>query len=348
MNCKNCGTRVSDNTKICPNCGAMLDENEGYVLLTDNDTEYEDFYSSDKKGKKKKGSGVRWFLSILLTLAIIGAGAYYYFENIYDKPVEAPAVTFEGGTGVINGDEQIVYVTIKDNTNIEYIHGVTLYDEGRHTNDGALRITDKYQYTKSINDSFRAIFFDLKDMELQDNNTYTFEMQFSFSGDDTVYDYSKTVTFSKDVSEDVSDIIFDHSTEETTTAVETETITEATTKAEETTTAAETGNVGFVYDSYWFTEPDKDGDELTIYAYKFSKDNTFTLTKYYKDGNNDWEVTSSSGSIEVTDYSVTVKGKNTFEYIIDADSKSLESESGVKLTSRKYNSVKNAEDFFGI
>lgn len=344
MNCKNCGARMSDNAKVCPNCGAMTDENEGYVLLTDNDTEYEDYYSTDKKPKKKKGGGIKWFLSILLTLAIVGGGAYYYFEYIYDKPTEAPAVTFEGGTGIINGDEQILYVTIKDNTSIEYIHGVTLCDL-TSSDSTKTNITDKYQYTKSINDTFRAIFFDTKELELKDNVPYSFEMKFSFSGDDTVYTYTETVKYAKDADTDVSDVIFDHSVEgESTTAAE---VTESTTKAEETTTTATANadDAAFIGESYWFGEPEKNGDEYTIYCYKFNDDGKYTATKYYKNGSKDWEITSSGGTYELSAYSLSFGGE---EYLIDGENKALESDTGKKLTSRKFNSVKNAEDFFGI
>ena len=343
MNCKNCGARVSDKAKICPNCGAMLNENEGYVLLTADDTEYEDYYSSDKKSKKKKGSGVRWFLSILLTLAIIGAGAYYYFENIYDKPVEAPTVTFEGGAGVINGDEQIVYVTIKDNTNIEYIHGATLYDADTQNMPDAHMLTSKYQYTKSINDSFRAIFFDVKDFDIQSSNTYTFEMQLSFSGDETVYDYTKTVTFTDDISEDVSDIIFDHSTEESTTAKADD---EVTTIPDETTTEAQAASLDFIYGSYWFSKPVKDGDAYTVYAYKFSDGGKYTATRYFKEGDKSWQVTASSGTCEISSKSIIIP--DTAEFIVDAENEKLFTEDSYELAKRKYNSIKNAEDLFGI
>lgn len=347
MTCKNCGTRVRDNAKICPNCGAMLDENEGYVLLTSDGMDYEDYYSSDKKRKKKGGSGIRWFLSILLTLAIIGGGAYYYFDNIYQKETPQPNLTFETGSGLINGDEAIIYVTVKDGQNIEFIHGVKLYSyDTSKIEDGVPAVTSEYQYTKSINDTFRAIFFDIKDFELQKSNTYTFEMQFSFSGSSEVYTYTATVTFPDTIENDISDIIFDHSVEGVSTTDESNTQTdESTTKAEETTANTDDKNADFIYDSYWYTKPVTDGSDLTIYAYKFSKDGTYTATRYFKSGAKDWEVTSSSGKFEVSDYSVTVKGSaaGTEEYLIDFDSKTLED-----MTARKYNSVQNAEDFFGI
>lgn len=342
MNCKNCGARVSDNAKVCPNCGAMMDENEGYVLLTD-DTAYEDYYPNGRQTKtKKKGAGVRWFLSILLTLAIIGGGAYYYFEYIYEKPVEAPAVTFEGGAGIINGDEKIIYVTIENGSNIEYIHGVTLFN-ATADNTEKIKVTDQYQYTKSINDSFRAIFFDVDESTMQKANVYTFEIRLSFNGNDEIYTYTPSVSFPGEITEDVSDIIFDHSVEESTTGASAE---ESTTQAAETTTkAASTGDITFIGETYWFSDPEKDGDKLTIYAYKFNDGGKYTATRYYKDGSKDWEITTKSGTYDLSDYSLTVDGN---EYLIDTANKALESDTGKKLTARKYNSVKNAEDFFGI
>ena len=356
MNCKNCGAKISDNAKMCPNCGVMINEDEGYILLTADD-DYYDYTKDGAQKPKKKGSGLRWFISILLTLAIVGGGAYYYFNNIYQQEQEVPPVSFDGGAGIINGDEKIVYVTIDNPSNIEYIHGVTLYDEGRHTDDGALRIYDRYEYTKSINDSFRAIFVDLDDVsetsdfELQPSNRFTFKILFSFSGDDEIFEYTKTVSFTDDISDDVSDIIFDHSVDGTTKADEkkdTEKTSDDKDDKKETTTEKEVKTNAapdFIYEGYWYGEPNKDGDTYTIYAYKFSKGGKYTATKYSKKGGADWKVTSDSGSFELSDYALALDDE---EYLIDSENESLEAENGNKLTARKYNSVKNAEDFFGI
>ncbi|MBR3149094.1 MAG: zinc ribbon domain-containing protein [Eubacterium sp.] len=351
MNCNNCGAKVRDNEKICPNCGALIDESEGFVSLAS--SEFEDVYSDGKPPKKKK-SGVKWFLSILLTLAIIGGGAYYYFEYVYEKQDEKPAVTFECGSGIINGDEKIIYADIKDGSSIEYIHGVKLYDyDVTQTKNGAPAVSTQYQYTKSINDSFRAIFFDTADLKLDDENTYTFEMQFSFSGSSDTYTYTAVVNFTKDITADVSDIIFDHSVEgESTTADDAEETTKAektTKKEEETTTEKAADDLDFVYESYWYTRPVKDGDDYTIYAFKFKEDGKYTSTRYYKNGKEDWDVTTENGTYQMSDSSIIVNGKNdTTEFFIDVEGKLLTYDDGGKLSARKYNSEANAEDFFGI
>lgn len=343
MNCKNCGTKVSDGTKICPNCGSLIDESEGYVLLTSDSMDYEDYSSGGKK--KKKGSGFVWFISIVLTLAIIGGGAYYYFTNIYEKEDPRPALTFETGSGVINGNEQIIYATIKDGENIEFIHGVRLYDfDTTNLNDTPVPVNTKYQYTKSINDTFRAIFFDTNELQLGKTNTYTFEMDFSFSGSSEVYTYTATVNFGKDIKGDVSDIIFDHSVSgenETTEAEETKT--ETTTEAEEETENEGAADAEYIYTSYWYGEPQTDGDRLTIYAYKFDKNGSYTATKYFKDGSSDWVTTVDGGTFEASDFSITLEGK---EYLIDSEGKTLKTDDGKELAKRNYNSIENTKSFF--
>ncbi len=344
MNCKNCGTKVSDSTKICPNCGSLVDENDGYILLTDEAMDFEDYDSG--RTKKKKGSGFIWFISILLTLAIIGGGAYYYFTNIYEKEDPRPPLTFETGSGVINGNEQIIYATIENGEKIEFIHGVRLYDFDTSTIDETPKpVSTEYQYTKSINDSFRAIFFDTKSLELGKKNTYTFEMDFSFSGSSDVYTYTTTVNFDKQIKGDVSDIIFDHSVDEVEVTEESDSTTETT---EELVTVAEkdnegAGNTDFIYNSYWYSEPQTDGDKLTIYCYKFEKSGKYTATKYYKDGDKDWVVTTENGDAQATDFSVTINGT---EYLVDTKNQTISADDGKKLNKRNYNSIENTKSFF--
>ena len=347
-NCKNCGARLQSGAKMCPNCGALIDEKEGYVLLTDDDMMFDVYNDAPEERKKKKGSGIIWFLSILLTLVIVGGGAYYYFTNIYNPASEQPELSFVSGCGIINDDEKIVYVLLDENSNIQYIHGVSISQP--ESSDSNAPVSTDYEYTKSIDSTFRAIFFDVDDLkDTVGNSTYTFEMKFSFNGSDEVYTYMQSVTVPAEITENASDLIFDH-TQSTETTKPAETTTEATTAA-----TTRTGDVSFIYDSYWFTEPVKNGDELIIAAIKFKNDNTYTSTNYYKNGSASWQITTYNGKFKVENgFAVLENGEATEStyYKIDTSNKSLyEEENGKKvstLTSRKYNSIKNVEDFFGI
>ena len=356
MKCNNCGARLSDNAKVCPNCGAFVDTEDGYILLTDNDI-MEDVYANGKKGKKK-GNKVIGFLCALITLAIIGGGAFYYFTNIYKPVPDNPTLLFETGSGIINDDEKIIYVLLPEDSQIEFIHGVSLYncDKTLKENQNSIAVSTDYEYTKSIDSSFRAIFFDTDKLDIPEgDNTYSFEMKFSFYNSEEIYSYTQPITFNSNIDKDASDLIFDHSQEENK-AEETRTAQES----EEETTAVQTtvseADYEFIYGSYWYTEPVQNGDEYIISAIKFNKDKTYVTTNYYKEGSKDWEITTHNGKYNIQDgFAVIDNGEATEStyYKIDASKKSLyeenEDESIVStLTSRKYNSVQNAEDFFGI
>ena len=362
MKCKNCGAKLPENAAVCSNCGARIDRNDEYVLLTSDDKMfdiYADVPEEEKINtkKKKKGSGFVWFLSILLTLAIIGGGAYYYFENIYNPTPDMPKLTFEGGSGIINDDEEIAYILLKPDSNIEFIHGVSVYnyDKTKENAENKAAVSSDYEYTKSIDSTFRAIFFDVKDIEAEKGeNTFTFEMKFSFYDSEEIYTYLEPVTFVSPAENDVADLIFDHSTEEETTS-------KADTSESEETTAAENTNklsksdYEFIYNSYWYTEPVENGEELSISALKLNKNKTYSSTIYFKDGASSWQITTGSGSYKIENGFLVINNGEATEstyYKIDPETNSLyEEENGKKiseLTARKYNSIKNAEDFFGI
>ena len=361
MKCKNCGARINEGTKICPNCGANISNSEGYVLSTDDDIMFDIYsdvdYEVDKPKKKKKGGAVIRILSILLTLIIIGGGAFYYFTNIYNPTPDKPELSFKTGSGIINDDEKIIYVLPDEKSNIEFIHGVSLYDYDKTDKNAEKKdpITKDYQYTKSIDSSMRAIFFNVDELDLKSGeNTCTFEMRFSFYGSSDIFTYLQPITFTTDITEDAASIIFDHSVSEETTSSTAEDT--QTTQSETTTEASsETGSVDFIYNSYWFTEPVQNGEEYIISAIKFNKDNSYVSTNYYKNGDSSWEITTFSGKFKLENgFAVLNNGEateNTF-YKIDTEKQSLyEEENGTAvstLTSRKYNSIKNAEDFFGI
>lgn len=352
MNCKNCGAKIKDNARVCPNCGAFCGDETGYVLLTSDD-KMDDFYSYDNsKGKKK--SGLKFLISAILIIAIIGAGAYIYFTDFYDND-KKPEIVFSSGSGIVNGDEKIIYVAIENSSNIEYIHGVSLYayDKNDKSSPSADAVSTDYQYTKSVDSSFRTIFFDTDDLELKkgEDYTYTFEMNFSFAGSDKIYTYDQSVSFNSNITENISDIIFDHSLDkEVSEDASQEQTTEKTTAA-----AKKVVNNDFIYNGYWFTEPYNDADSYTIFALNFNKNGSYISTQYYKNGSADWKVTTYKGTYVIEDGFLVVnngEGTESSYYKIDSTNSSLtEDEDGQavsSLTNRKYNSIKNAEDFFGI
>lgn len=356
MNCKNCGAKLSDNAKVCHNCGAFCSEETGYVLLSQNDV-MDDFYSDDVNIKRKSRRSTT-IIVIFIVLAILAAGVFYYLNYIKDNE-EKPELNFTYGSGIINDDEKVIYVVVPDHSKIEFIHGVSLYSydtaDKNHSEEKA--VTKDYQYTKSIDDSFRTIFFDTDDFKLKKDKkyTYTFEMSFSFFDSDKIYNYEQTVAFDGDITEDVSDIIFDHSLD---TSMEETTAAQTTAKFEETTlkeSTTDNQNTDFIYDGYWFTEPYHDADAYTIYSIKFNDNHTFTTTRFYKNGTADWQLSTVGGIYEIKDGSLITKAVNEDEqavYKLDSKNASIKEivgeETVQSLTNRKYNSIKNAEDFFGI
>ena len=349
MNCNNCGARVKDNAKICPVCGALLDDEANYTLLA-TDERYDDIYSA---AEKKSRGWLKTLIVTLLVIAVAGGGAYYYFWHNRPKERVAPIVTFTEGSGIINRNEKVIFVGV-DNSDIEYIHGVNLY-EGDITSkaeDSEAQkpepITSDYEYTKNLDSTFRAIFFDTEELKLNKNKeyTYTFEMYFSFVGSDEIYPYTKVVTFSGNIKDDASDSVFDHSLTEDT--AKEESSTEPTT--EESTTEKKTGSADFIYDGYWYTSPYTDGDNRSISAFKFGTDKTYKITHYDKKGEEDWVIYSEEGRFDI-DGDTLLLDDGT-QLIFDSEKEEIFEESDGKktnsFTKRKYNSSLNAEDFFGI
>lgn len=342
MKCKNCGARVEKESSICPNCGATVNKNSDYVLLTNQSNVYEDIYSSKRKKNNKVLTKI---LAVILSLVIIvgaGVGSYLFFYG-KNSAIDKPKLSFSSGYGVINEDEQIVYVAIKDSSSIQYIHGVNLYNG--EVNEKTIKkqeaVSSDYNYTENVDNSFRCIFFDAKSLNLDKsgNYTYTFEMTFSNYNDDNRYTYYKTVNFSGNTTADVSDKVFDHSLNETTT--EKTISTESTTKKEET--------ADYIYNTYWYTAPYNDADSYSISAFKFNSDGTFTSTDYSKTGEQDWVVSTNKGEFKIDGNKLTISTSDgeSDELTIDKDNQTI-SQGKNKLTSRKYNSIKNAEDFFGL
>ncbi len=342
MNCKNCGTRLSDKAKVCPNCGAFVDDSSGYTLLAADDRYY-DVYSSEKK--KKKNSPFKNFLILVLVVLIAAGGTFLYFDKIQPALNKAPELSFNQGSGVINRNERVIYVLLDGNSNIQYIHGVSLYNYDRTEHEDIREsVSTDYEYTKNIDSTFRAIFFDMKDYNIVkgEKYTYTFEMQFSFNGSDKIYTYYDTVSFDGDIKDDASDIVFDHSLNEGSSSDK---------KKADNTEKEDGGNdYSFIYNSYWYTSPSNEENQRNISAFKFNKDKTYSVTHYIKKGDTDWTVSNENGKFDIKDGELILSIEGTFtpdaengEILEKADGKTTQS-----LTARKYNSLKNTEDFFGM
>lgn len=344
MTCKNCGAKLRDNAKVCTNCGAFVDDSSGYTLLAADDRVY-DVYSSEKK--KKKNGGVKFIIALLIIALIAGGGTYLYFGKIVPSKYKQPQLTFTEGSGLINRSEKVIYVSIPKGADIQYIHGVSLYDYDKTAVDDLRKpITTEYEYTKNIDSSFRAIYFDMKDFNVEKgvNYTYTFEMLFSFNGSDKIYTYDQKVTTDGVFEKDVSDEVFDHSMS----GENGEEIQKPNNNKK--TTAAPKEEYKFIYSGYWYTAPSNEGNTKSISCFKFNKDKTYTVTNYIKHGGADWVVNTESGKYTVKGGTLTLNEGGSFE--LDADNEEIsESNNGQTtqtLTARKYNSIQNTEDFFGM
>ena len=345
MNCKNCGTRLSDKAKVCPNCGAFVDDSSGYTLLASNDRYY-DVYSTEKKTKKKK-SPFRSFLVFVLVILIAGGGTFLYFDKIAPMINKQPEMSFNQGSGIINKKDKVIYVLLDKSSNIQYIHGVALYNYDRTQIDEIREpVSTDYEYTKSIDSTFRSIFFDTKDYNINKDEkyTYTFEMKFSFTGSDKIYTYLHPVTFSGNITEDASDIIFDHTLNEGS----------AGNKKPESQTEKEDKNdkadYSFIHSGYWYTSPSTENGVRSISAFKFDEGGSYTVTHYVKNGDEDWKVSNENGTykIEKDELILSLEGAFTLDSENEEIYESADSKKTQTLTNRKYNSLANTEDFFGL
>lgn len=357
MNCKNCGAQINSDLKKCPNCGAKCDSDDGYFLLTTNEREYEIYDDSNERKKR-----ILPFILAAVFIVLVAIGSYYYFSNIYEKDDnEQVKMTFFEGSGVINDNQKVIYVALDDNSKVQYIHGVSLYDYD--TNDKAHEkkeaVSTDYEYTKNIDDSFRAIFFFTDDLGIKEGEdyTYTFEMKFSFIGSDDVYTYTQDVQFNGNISEDISSVIFDHSFDETNDITTSMTNGEEETVLQNSSTqaAGNVDNIDYIYEGFWFTQPVKEEDSYIIYALKFNKNNTYTSTYYYKNRNEEWKISNYNGKYSIEDGCIVIDNGESSEktyYKLNSTQKTIieevDSQTAASLTNRRYNSVKNAEDFFGI
>ncbi len=215
MKCKNCGARISSEESVCPNCGALINGEKGYTLLSDYDR-IEDFYSTDVTESPK--SKIR-YLVILLVVALVSSGlSFAWFNYIHPQKNTAPELSFSSGSGVINGNEKVIYVFIEDSSKVEYIHGASVYSSEPSANPeaetGQEPVSTEYEYTKNIDASFRSIFFYADDIISEESGgeyNYYVQISVSFIGSKEHYYYTVPVTFTSDITDDASDVVFDHS-----------------------------------------------------------------------------------------------------------------------------------------
>lgn len=340
MKCKNCGARLNDKSRVCPNCGASRDGS--YVLLTEEhapvNIDYEDdFVPAIAPKPKKSKKGVKIAIVVILLIAILGAGGYFAYS--YFMPKDKPELSFTSGYGIINGDEPVIFVNIKKEPQLEYIQGVNLYPDA--TTSNGQKLDAEYEYTKNIDGTFRTIFFDASKLDIKkgEEYTYTFEMMFSFTGNKQIYTYEQVVKFPGEITQNASDYVFDHSMEETKPADE------STTKPAETTTSATTTSVSteFIKTGFWYTKPITNGDNRIISAIKFDNNGACTITHYSKAGNASWVKTDTNGKYEIKENSV---------FVTDSEGKiesyAIKNNTLDGLTARKYNSTENADDFFNL
>ena len=348
MKCKNCGARLGADETTCPNCGAITDTDSGYTIITADDR-VEDLYSNDEK---KPHKGLRLLIVLLLVVALAAGGSYLYFHYILPLQQARPELTFTTGTGVINEEEPVVYLKLDNAQDMEFIHGVSLYDgpaEGEP-------LTTDYQYTKNVDATFRTIFFYTDGLNLTEGQeyNYTFVITVSFHGSDRRYDYEQPVTFSGTITDNAAPIVFDHSMYERAdnenydgAAVSEETTVAETTEAE--TTTAATADISFIYQGFWYGMPVENGDRQAIDSYQFVDGGAFTVTHYTKEGDEEWTTSMQNGTFKEDggELTLTLNGETQ---LINVNGNTLTlTGTGVTdgaLTARKYNSVINADDFF--
>lgn len=335
MKCKNCGANIENPRGVCPVCGCAVVQDEGVSL---GNIKYDSAkYDYTPVNKKKR------FIIASIVIILIFAIASFVLFYVQSLKIPQPEMSFTTGQGIINNDEHIIYAFIDDSSHLEYIHGVKLY-EGE-VDENTIKISkpvlSDYQYTKSVDEGFRAIFFDLDELNLEEqgNYTYTFQMTFSFVGDENWYTYYETVNITGSTNLDVTKIIFDYSMLDAPNV---------------NNTTASSDPLDFVYDGYWYTQPVQSQDTFTIYSLKLNKDNSCVITKYTKSGESNWEVETEKSTYTLEDEKLSVDfGNNhTESYVVDTKNKTIAvsgtSAKKVLLTQRKNNTLKNAEDFFGL
>lgn len=338
MKCKNCAANIENMRGICPICGAENHNEDETVYLNDIKCTTKNIkYKSPKKEKK------RFILSSIAVILIFAVGSFVFFYSQNVKKPQ-PELSFVTGQGMINKDEHVVYAFIKDPSHLECINGVSLYEGELDATDIKTKkpLSTDYKYTKGVDEGFRAIFFDMDDLgvEPKGNYTYTFQMTFSFVGDENWYTYYETVNVTGTTKLDVTKVIFDYS------------MLEYTTDPNQEATQRDENSIDFIYADYWYTPPVKSENKYSISAIKFKQDNTCVVTNYHKTNDDIWETSTAQGSFEIENNQIKIsleeEGQSAI-YNIDTKAQSLTvPNSDSRLSPRKYNSYKNALDFFGL
>lgn len=347
MKCSNCGAKLNRNSVECPNCG--------YNPLED---EY--LYAKYVKKNKAYDHQSRYIARVVLTIAaavvvvaVLITGTYLFAEHQHNSKA-APELSFHTGTGIVN-DEKVVYLTIDDSSAIEYILGVNAYS-GEVTADTASQseiISSDYEYTKNSSDSVRSIFFYAKDLGINegDSYTFTFEMTFGFSMDVNSYTYYQPVSFSGEIKNDLKEIVFDHRMNDD---IENEFYVATTEPTEAvSTTKEDKDRYTFVYDGYWYSEPRRDGNVLSIDVWKFD-DNKAKRTTYTKKGNGKWTTADKSFKFYFDGTKSSVLGDDGESYNMVPDSLSITIEQKKNgevistLVKMNNKSIENVEDAFGM
>lgn len=338
MKCNSCGAIIDESLDTCPHCNAKVG-NADYVLLTEDDR-VDNLYTNYPENNRKK-----IIISLIITaVIIIVAGCSIFFITKSVAPSN-PKMTFSTGYGIINGDEPVIYLQFGKNVQLEYIHGARLYAYDKSDEESTVGevLTTDYEYTKNVDGTFRALFFDASDFGTANDTeyTYTVEVDLGFANyPNHIFTYNQAVTFPGEITGEASEQVFDHSMdkEQTTQAVEE---TQKTTVAETTTM----GDISYIYEGFWYDTPIHEADSYSINAIKFSKNNKCVITSYYKVGTKPWKITDTNGTYEIKNGKIVVTDQQ-------GKAESYEVKSAEKLidglTSRKYNSTKNAEDFFNI
>lgn len=329
MRCKNCGARVNKKSEMCMNCGALLKKNNDAVDISA-------LNMADYSRRKSKLGGKNVFLIILAVLIIVGAGfASFYFSLQRDAKADKPELSFESGQGIINKNENVIYLMIEDSSKIQFIHGAKLYDKNVES-DSVIKsnaVDEDYQYTKNVDKSIRAVFFDLDKQNLKENENYTFtiELTVSFVDDNNRYTYLLPVNFTTSLKQDVSEFVFDHSISQTVTDV-----------------ALDESEISddFLFDGYWYSKQYDNKGNKAIYSVKFKNDNSCVVTYYETDSDAKCLVNTVNGTFDKNDSNVSVKLSNGEElsFKIDLSNKRVSGSSNEVFTQRQNNSVENAEE----